>query len=343
MDQKLFKSTNATSTGIDIDRKVLKALLTRSDRPGLVFLLQWAICLLFSGYAVYATLGSAWVWLSMFVFGTIITVPNYALSHETAHGTAFKTQWLNQLSFYVTSFIYGEEPLHRHHLHTKHHNNTWHPKTDPQMPFETPMNFRGWIEEISGLGLLKYCIRANWQLATKNYSTMTLEGVPKDVLPKCTHNARIFIALYLSIFILILLGQTWLLWFVVIPRLFGAAALGAFALIQHVEMQENSYSIIESTRSFKTGFIGSFLYMNMQHHIEHHLYSRVPFHKLPELHEAIKDKLPEPDPGFWKTNADVLSVVIRRSLGRNTKASVIRQAPHMVSEGGYQKISERTM
>ena len=90
MDQKLFKSTNATSTGIDIDRKVLKALLTRSDRPGLVFLLQWAICLLFSGYAVYATLGSAWVWLSMFVFGTIITVPNYSLSHETAHGTAFK-------------------------------------------------------------------------------------------------------------------------------------------------------------------------------------------------------------------------------------------------------------
>ena len=91
-----FVATNADSSGIDIDRKVLKALLTRSDRPGAIFLLQWIICLLISGYAVYATLDSACVWLAMLIFGTIITVPNYALSHETAHGTAFKTRWMNQ-------------------------------------------------------------------------------------------------------------------------------------------------------------------------------------------------------------------------------------------------------
>ena len=71
---------------------------------------------------------------------------------------------------------------------------------------------------------------------------------------------------------------------------------------------------------------------------------QVPFFALPALHMELKDQLPTPDPGFWRTNLEVLSVVIRRSLGRNTKAWTIRQAPHMVTDGGpVAKISERSM
>ena len=73
--------------------------------------------------------------------------------------------------------------------------------------------------------------------------------------------------------------------------------------------------------------------MNMNNHVEHHLYPQVPFYALPDLHDAIKDQLPEPDPGFWRTNIETLSVVIRRSLGRSTRAWSIRQAPYMITEG----------
>ena len=69
-----------------------------------------------------------------------------------------------------------------------------------------------------------------------------------------------------------------------------------------------------------------------------------PFFALPALHRELQDQLPSPDPGFWRTNLEVLSVVIRRSLGRNTKARTIRQAPHHITDGGsVSQISKKTM
>jgi fatty acid desaturase len=117
-----------------------------------------------------------------------------------------------------------------------------------------------------------------------------------------------------------------------------------FTLIQHVELQENSPSILESTRSFRTNWLGKFLYMNMNNHVEHHLYPNVPFHALPDLAEAIKDQVPAPDPGFFRSNWEVMMVSIRRSCGLPTKAPSIRQAPHMISEGGrFKKFAKRSM
>ena len=36
-----FTPTNAASSGVTLDRKALKAIARRSDRPGLVYLAQW--------------------------------------------------------------------------------------------------------------------------------------------------------------------------------------------------------------------------------------------------------------------------------------------------------------
>jgi len=81
----------------------------------------------------------------------------------------------------------------------------------------------------------------------------------------------------------------------------------------------------------------------MNHHVEHHLYPQVPFHSLPALSQHLKDLLPEPDPGFFRFNWEVLKVVIKRTLGRNTKGSGIRQAPHMITEGAITSIAKRSM
>ena len=101
--------TNAASTGIRIERAQLKALARRSDRPGLTYLGLWALLLALTGVLVWFTLGSAYVWGAMFVYGVVISVPSYALSHETAHGTAFRTRRLNEAIFWFTSLLYGEE------------------------------------------------------------------------------------------------------------------------------------------------------------------------------------------------------------------------------------------
>ena len=337
--------TNAASTGIRIDRAQLKALARRSDRPGLTYLALWALALALTGAALWVALGSAHVWAAVFVFGVVMSVPSYALSHETAHGTAFRTRWLNEAVLWFTSLLYGEEPLHRRYTHTNHHTYTWYVGLDSQMPFDTPLTFKGWLYDISGLSIYRFQLRVLWQLATKRYTPLMREVSPAAELPKMTRNARLFCLVYLGAIALIASGYGWpLLWFYVLPRLVGGPIMLMFNIIQHAEMQENSTSIVDSTRTFRTNWVGRFLYLNMNNHVEHHLYPQVPFYSLPKLHEAVADRTPEPDPGFWPTNLDLLLVVIRRSLGRGTKAAWIRQAPHMVTGGGAcTTISKATM
>ena len=338
-----FIATNAASSGITLDKRVLKAIARRSDRPGLIYLAQWIAFLAVTGTLVAMTLGSWWVWPAMLLHGAVLTVPAYAFSHETAHGTAFKTRWLNEAVFWVTSLLYLEEPLHRRYTHTNHHSYTWHVGKDSQMPFDTPMDLKGWLLEISGFALLRFHAKVLWQLAIGAPTDMMRMVTPEAELPKMIRNARIFVAVYAALAALIVAGVIWPLWFLVLPRLLGAPVMLMFTLIQHVEMQENSPSILDSTRSFRTDWLGRFLYMNMNNHIEHHLYTQVPFHALPALNEALRDQLPEPDPGFWRSNLEVLQVVARRSLGRNTRAASIRQAPHMITDGGFARVAHRTM
>jgi len=325
-----FVATNAKSSGISVDRALLKSLMYRSDRPGLMFLLQWGGLLVATGSLVWLSMGTLWVWSALVVYGSVICVPAYAMSHEAAHGTAFRTRWLNEIVFWVTSLVYMEEPLHRRHTHTSHHTRTWYSGQDYQMAVELPMKLKEWLLEVSGYSLLKFHAGALFQLATRRYSTMLLNVTPKNELPKLTRNARVYLAIYAAVGVLIFAGQTWLLWFVVLPRILGVPAMSLFTILQHAEVEENTPSILESTRSFVTGRLGRFLYLNMNFHVEHHLYPQVPFYALPMLNQEVRDDIPEPDPGFFKTNLEVLSVVTRRSLGKNTTAQSIRQASAMI-------------
>ena len=338
-----FSATNAASSGVTVERKTIKALCKRSDRPGLEFLAKWAASLLATGYLVHLSMGSLWLWPALFVHGTMISLPGYAMSHESAHGTAFRTRWLNELVFWITSLIYMEEPLHRRYTHTNHHSYTWHVDKDSQMPFDTPVTLRVWLLEMSGWALIHFHMITLLRLVRGRYTEVMKEVIPNDEFPRIHRNACIFLGIYIAIGIAIVAGANGLLWYLVIPLFLGRITVAAFGLIQHVEMGENEASIIDSTRSFRTNHLVSFLYLNMENHVEHHLYPQVPFYSLAGLHEALKDQLPEPDPGFWRTNLEALSVAIRRTLGRNTKAWSIRQAPHMITEGGFEKVATRSM
>ena len=328
-----FTATDAASSGITLERKTLKALCRRSDLPGLIYLGKWALALVISGYGVYLALGTTWVWLAALIYGTVLSVPVYAMSHETAHGTAFRSRWLNETVMWICALLYLEEPLHRRYTHTNHHTYTWHVGKDSQIS-DIPMTFPIWLDEVSGFGLIRSHFRILTQLAAARYTETMKSVIPADEFPRLRRNAWCFLGFYVAIGVAIGSGATWLWWFLVLPTLLGRTVMLLFTVIQHVEMAENSPSILNSTRSCKSSPIASFLYLNMENHVEHHLYPQVPFFALPALHRELKDQLPTPDPGFWRTNIEVLSVVIRRSLGRSTKAWTIRQARNMITNGG---------
>ena len=338
-----FVATNAVSSGIKLDRKKIKSLIRRSDIPGITYLCKWLISLLITGSLVYLSFNSVLIWPAMFIHGIFLAVPAYSLSHETAHGTAFKTRWLNETVNWISSLLYMEEPLHRRYTHTNHHTYTWHVGKDSQMPFDTPMTFAGWLAEISGWALTHFHVVTLFRLVSRRYTDVMKAVIPKDEFPRIRRNAWLFLMIYIAIALAIVTGVDALLWYLVIPMLLGRPVMLLFTLIQHVEMQENSPSILDSTRSFRSNGLAEFLYMNMNNHVEHHLYPQVPFYALPQLNQEICDQLPEPDPGFWRTNWEALAVVIRRSLGQHTKAKTIRQAPHMITSGGHEKVSTRAM
>jgi fatty acid desaturase len=338
-----YVATNAASSGISIDRKRLKSLAKRSDRPGLIWLAKWAALLVVGVGAVHVTVGTPWIILTMGFYAFVLTVPAYSLSHETAHGTAFRTRWLNEVVLWVSSFLYFGEPYHRRYAHTSHHTKTWHVGEDGQMPFDTPMTFGGWLYEQSGLPLFWYEGKIIIAHAFGIVGSEARRYTPEGEVPKLVWGARAFLLGYVLIAAAIFAGQTWLLIYFVIPRVLGGPAMQFFTTIQHAELQENDPSIVKSTRSFAPSALDRFLYMNMNNHVEHHLYPQVPFYSLPDLHEEVKDQLPPPDPGLIRTNLELLGVVIRRSLGRNTKAPAIRQAPHMIGTGRFEPIAKASM
>jgi len=328
----MLTPTNAASSGIKLEKPVLKPLTVRSDAPGLRWLGIWVAMFATTSVLVWLALGTWWLVPAMLIHGTVLTVPSYAVSHECAHGTAFRSRWINETVFWISSFLYLEEPLYRRYSHTRHHTYTWHEGMDSQMPFSTPLSFGGWLAEVSGIDHVVKEARLLIAHACRRFSDRTRSFTPETELPKLTRNARFFLTGYAGIALyMIAAGHLWPLWFIVLPRLLGGPVMLLFTLIQHVEMEENAPSILHSTRSFRTNWLGAFLYMNMNNHIEHHLYPMVPFHKLPDLSDAVADRLPAPDPGVVRTNLEVLGVVIRRSLGGPTRARSIRQAPHMIT------------
>ena len=328
------RATNAASSGVTLERRTLKALGQRSDRPGLIWLAQWAAMLAGTGALLWLSLGTLWVIPATLAYGTVLTLPTYSLSHECAHGTAFRSRWLNEACLWLGSLIYYEEPYHRRWSHTRHHTYTWHEGLDSQMPFDTPMTLGGWLGEVSGVAPIWYETRVFVQNASGRFAPISRDFTPASELARLKWSARACLAIYAGLAGLAVAGAWWPVTYLLLPRLAGGPVMLLFTLIQHVEMGENAPSILDSTRSFRTDRLGRFLYMNMNNHIEHHLYPQIPFHALPELNEAVADQLPKPDPGFFRTNLEVLLVVTRRSLGHSTKAPSIRQAPHMITSLG---------
>jgi len=58
--------------------------------------------------------------------------------------------------------------------------------------------------------------------------------------------------------------------------------------------------------------ISNFLSMNMNYHVEHHMFPMVPFHALPRLHDAIKHDLPPANTSIWQAYKEVWPTLLRQ-------------------------------
>ena len=105
LDRERGFPTSAASSGVHLGRKTLKGLMKRSDKPGLVSLGMFLVLISGGGFGVHLAMDTVWQWPMLVIYGGALTTYTYALSHECAHGTAFRTRWLNELLFMASSFF----------------------------------------------------------------------------------------------------------------------------------------------------------------------------------------------------------------------------------------------
>ena len=85
-----------------------------------------------------------------------------------------------------------------------------------------------------------------------------------------------------------------------------------FIWLQHVGLAENVWDHRLNTRSLQLNPFLSFLFMNMENHIEHHLYPLVPFHALPKLHKRLENQLPHPYKSLWAGSRELWPVLFKQ-------------------------------
>ncbi|MBX6323782.1 MAG: fatty acid desaturase, partial [Rhodospirillaceae bacterium] len=106
-----------------IDRATLRALMQRRDGPALLSFVLWLALLAASGAAVVLTWGSWWAAPGLLAYGTIWSSSD-ARWHECGHGTPFRTRWLNEVFYHLSSFMCLREAYLWRWSHARHHTHT---------------------------------------------------------------------------------------------------------------------------------------------------------------------------------------------------------------------------
>jgi fatty acid desaturase len=219
---------------ISLDRKVLKSLMRRSDG---IPLLRLAVCvsLLCALGALYAaSFGTWWFIPTLIMFGGATSLCVYSLSHECAHGTVFRSRWLNETVFWLASLVYGQEVLYRRYSHASHHTYTMYVGKDGQLPFPQPAHLASYLLWYTGAMYYIHFMKILVLHSLGRFNERTLAFTPVEELPRIVRNSRAFLAIYaLAIVLSVYFESTVLVWFWLLPKLAGDPIAALYAGSQH--------------------------------------------------------------------------------------------------------------
>jgi len=296
----------------DLPRKELKRLLKRTNRHGFFYFGLWLVLLGASGYLAFRLYPSPWSIPAFFLYG-VIYCGNNPRWHETSHGTVFKTPWLNDFFYFVCGAMEFRDMVDFRWSHVRHHSYTIMKGVDPEIALSRPPNLFYFIIDYFYLRMGFFAVRNLLFHSLGIVSKEIRDYVPEDELKGLYWSARAVLVIYAVLIAWAVLSGSWLpLLFGVLPRFYGAPFIWNFIYLQHVGLAENVWDHRKCTRSLRVNFFFSFLFMNMENHLEHHLYPMVPFHALPSLRERIKNELPKPYKNMWQASMELLPVLCKQ-------------------------------
>ncbi len=310
----------------EISREQMKKFMQRSDFPALWHLLLWFALIIFFGVLAFLSWGTWWAVPAFIAYSTILTGSSDPRWHECGHGTAFKTQWINIAVYHFACFWLLREPTVWRWSHTRHHTDTIIVGRDPEIITPRPPDFfRLFLTAFNLTGGLKTVGRVF--IHAQGKKTFPEEDfVPEEEWPKLFLAARIWLAIWIAtILFAIAIGSILPILFILMPPFLGHWLVLFFGATQHLGLADDVLDHRLNTRTIYMNPVFRFLYLNMNYHVEHHMYPMVPYHALPALHEAIKDQLPPPYPSTWAAYKEVFSSLTRQL--REPDFWVVRNLP----------------
>ncbi|UTA48326.1 fatty acid desaturase [Simiduia sp. 21SJ11W-1] len=297
-----------------VNKAAMRALLVRRNWPALRDTCIWFALLGASGYAMYATWGTAWFPLPFLVYAVLYASVSDSRWHECSHGTAFKSDWLNILVYEISSFLVFRESTTWRWSHVRHHTDTIIVGRDPEIASPRPVSL--WQMVLSF-----FKPQAMWAEAKRivlhafgGRDSQAATYVPESEWPKIHWKARIYLLIYCSVIALAVAGQSLLpLMYVGMPTVFGSWLISIYGYTQHAGLAEDVTDHRRNSRTVYMNFLNRFLYWNMNYHVEHHMYPLVPYHALPKLHALIKDDCPPAYPGLWAAWKEIITAWRRQA------------------------------
>jgi Na+-transporting NADH:ubiquinone oxidoreductase subunit F len=309
-----------------VPRETMRGLLQRRDGPAIRDTILWFALILGAGFMTYALWGSWWAILPYMIYSVLYASTSDSRWHEAGHGTAFKTDWMNNALYEIASFMVMRESIVWRWSHTRHHSDTIIVGRDPEIAVPRPPDLKGMVMSFFNLrNYRKYYS----QIVMHSLGRMFAEEkmyIPETEFPKVYRRARVYVAIYLVVIGLSIWSRSILpLLLVGLTNIFGTWLLVTYGYTQHAGLAENVLDHRLNCRTVYMCWIHRYLYWNMNYHVEHHMFPLVPYHALPRLHAAVKDDCPTPYPSLFSAWREIVPTVLKQV--RDPGYHVKRQLP----------------
>lgn len=309
-----------------VDHAKLKALMVRKNGPALRDTALWMGLLIGTGTLAYLSWGTLWAIPSFFLYGTLYGSSADSRWHECGHNTAFKTRWMNQALYQLACFMLFREPTVWKCSHARHHVDTIIVGRDREIIAHRPPDLFGLFLNIFAI---RHCLSTFKSLGLHAVGRLSAEEksfIPEREHTRVTFVARVWLLIIGGISFVAIATQSILpLMLVGLPTLYGAWLMLTFGLTQHAGLAEDVLDYRLNTRTMKLNPVLRFLYWNMNYHTEHHMFTSVPYHALPELHELIKNDCPPSYSGLIDAYREILPTLWRQR--KNASFCVERRLP----------------
>ena len=315
----------------NIESGVLRSLQQRSDGRSARDTVLWIVLLFAAAWVAWWSLGvDGVIWSqaipAFIIYGALYGGAADARWHECGHGTAFRSRWANDVVYYVACVMLWRGPTLWRWSHHRHHTDTIIVGRDAEIAYPRPTSVwrAAWMfAHLEGSArLLTRLVR---------HAVIGLDADARDLIPE--HDRRRAVWEARAIVVLLLAVVIWSvsvtsivpLLFIGLPTVYGGWLMVFFGITQHAGLQADVLDHRLNTRTVLMNPVLRFLYLNMNYHVEHHLFPSVPYHALPALHGAVGAQLAPALPSTWAAYREIAGAL--RHQARDPKWEIPLQVP----------------